>query len=62
MVQNYHASSSIYIKWQDKRHIEGNEARNVSCKSQQVDWTKEGQFWLPNLDVRDDLKLVRFGS
>ena len=58
MVQTHLGFSSIYIKWEDKRHIEGNEGRNVSCKSKQVDWTSEGQFWLPRLDVRDILEVV----
>ena len=47
------------MEWQDKRHIKGNEGRNVSCESKLVDWETEGQFWLPRLDVWDDLKLVR---
>ena len=37
----------------------GNEGKNLSCHSKLVDWNREGQFWLPRLDVWDDLKLVR---
>ena len=52
--------SSIYLRWEDKRQIEGNEGRIVSCKSKLVEWDKEGQFWLPRLDVWDAIDLVRW--
>ena len=54
--------SSMYMKWEDKRHINGNEGRNVSCKSEHVDWTLEGQFWVPKIDVWDTIELVRYSS
>ena len=60
MIQNQLQFSSIYIKWEDKRYIDGNEDRNISCKSKQVDWTTEGQFWLPKLKVEGILESVRF--
>ena len=50
------------MKWEDKRHIKGNEGRNVSCKSDNVDWTSEGQFWVPKIDVWDTIELVRWPS
>ena len=52
----------MYIKWEDKRHIEGNEGRIASCKSNHVDWDREGQFWLPRLDVWDAVELVRWST
>ena len=42
------------------RHIAGNEGRNTSCPSKQVAWTKDDQFWLPQLDIWDAIELVRF--
>ena len=47
------------MKWEDKRYIEGNEGRNVNCKSMHVKWNSEGQFWLPQLEVWDKIELVR---
>ena len=49
---------SLFIKWQDNRHIEKNVVRNVSCNSNHVEWTKVGQFWLPILVVWDVLESV----
>ena len=48
------------MKWEDKRHIKGNEGRNVSCKSKHVDWTSEREFWVPKIDVWDTIELVSF--
>ena len=48
----------IYFKWEDKRQINGNEGRNVSCTSKHVEWTTEGQFWVPRIDVWDVIELV----
>ena len=60
MVQvNSYAPHSIYFKWEDKRHINRNEGRNVSCTSKHVEWTSEGQFWVPRIDVWDVIELVR---
>ena len=53
---------SIYMKWEDKRHIKGNEGRIESCKSKHVEWDREGQFWLPRLDVWDAIELVRWST
>ena len=50
---------SIYFKWEDKRQINRNEGRNVSCPSKHVEWTSEGQFWVPRIDVWDVIELVR---
>ena len=50
---------SIYFKWEDMRYIKGNEDRNVSCKSKQVELNVEEQFWLPTISTWDALKLVR---
>lgn len=58
-VNSTHELTSMYTKWEDKRHIEGNEGRNISCKSKHVDWTTEGQFWVPIIDVWDTIELVR---
>ena len=49
---------SIYINWEDKRYIQGNEDRNITCESGHVDWIEEGQFWLPTLDVFDTIESV----
>ena len=57
---NHLGFSSIYITWEDNRHIKGNEGRNVSCKSKHVDWDMKGQFWLPRLEARDVSDLVRW--
>ena len=49
----------ISLKWKDKRLISGNEGRNTSCPSKQVAWTKDDQFWLPQLDIWDAIELAR---
>ena len=48
--------SSIYINWEDKRYIQGNEHRNITCESGHVDL--QGPFWLPTLDVMDTMESV----
>ena len=37
----------------------GNEGRNTTCPSKNVDWDSKGQFWLPRLEVWDKLELAR---
>ena len=45
------------IQWEDKRYMAENEFRRTECKSNYVVWTEENQFWLPIIDVKDDLEL-----
>ena len=56
------AYSSIDIDWEDKRHIEVNQHRNLSCKSKQVDgWFYRDSYWVPLFEVRNALEMVTEG-
>ena len=48
----------MVIKWEDKRFIEENKARETECTTNQVVWTERGQFWIPNLYVQNAIQLV----
>lgn len=50
--------SRMIVKWEDKRFIEENRARETECKSNQVEWKKKDQFWIPNFHVDNALRLV----
>ena len=48
----------MYLDWEDKRYIDGNEDRATDCTSNHVMWEEEArQFWVPRLDVNDAIKL-----
>ena len=49
---------SMILKWKDERYKEENQARKTECESNNVEWTKKNQFWVPNFYVQDALELV----
>ena len=48
----------MWLHWEDKRYIVGNEDRMTDCKSNHVIWTEPSQFWLPKFFVWNVIELV----
>ena len=46
------------MKSEDKRHMDNNEGRKTSCPSNKVEDTKDVNFWVPPLNVFDDIEMV----
>ena len=46
----------------NKTICDENSERTLNCPSNQILWTEDNQFWLPNLHVEDALELVLIKS